>query len=104
MKPSLSRVKLYFNWILGLIESDPRILSFKIIRERFSLEKGFIQISAQLLKNLRLEIFEYYSISKGLIDYRYQLMHPNNQIIARWDIAPHHPEISTHPYHLHYQN
>ncbi|NIR51863.1 hypothetical protein GWO43_25140 [candidate division KSB1 bacterium] len=35
------------------------------------------------------------------IDYRYQFMTDQQQMIKRWDTAPHHPHIPTHPYHVH---
>ena len=102
MKDSISRVKLYFDWIVNLLESDPRVIFLKIQRERASSESGFIQISIKLINEKRLEIFEYYSVSQGTKSYRYQIMDKNNQLIARWATAPHHPEIITHPYHLHH--
>lgn len=101
MKSTPSRVKPYFLWVLNILQSDPRIISVKIIRERYSMEEGFIQISVKLKNENRLEIFEYYSVAEGLEDYRYQLMGKDNVFIARWDTAPHHPDIKTHPYHLH---
>ena len=104
MKSTPSRVKPYFLWILDLLQSDPRVISVKIVRERYSMENGFIQISVNLNKENRLEIFDYYSVIEGLEDYRYQLMGNDNVLIARWDTAPHHPELKTHPYHLHNKN
>lgn len=90
--------------MVDLLKADPRVISIEIIRERYSMENGFIQISA-ILKNVnRLEIFEYYSISLGLEDYRYQLMGKEDKFIARWDTAPHHPQLKTHPYHLHFKD
>jgi len=35
------------------------------------------------------------------IDYRYQYMTRAKKMIKRWDTAPHHPQIPTHPYHVH---
>ena len=104
MNSSPSRVKTYFKWIQDLLESDSRIISLKVQRERYSMGKGFIQISVQLKNKKRLEIFEYFSTSKGLENYRYQLMTADHKLIARWDTAPHHPKIKTHPYHLHHKN
>ena len=40
-------------------------------------------------------------MEKGVTTYRYQLMDEKNNLIIRWNSAPHHPEISTAPYHLH---
>jgi len=34
-------------------------------------------------------------------DYVYQYLDPQGKRVFRYDDAPHHPEISTHPHHLH---
>jgi hypothetical protein len=34
-------------------------------------------------------------------NYAYQYLDPQGERILRYDDAPHHPEISTHPHHLH---
>lgn len=35
------------------------------------------------------------------LKHRFHLQSSENQMIARWDNAPHHPEIKTHPDHIH---
>lgn len=32
---------------------------------------------------------------------RFHLQTSDNQMIVRWDNAPHHPEVKTHPDHIH---
>jgi hypothetical protein len=34
-------------------------------------------------------------------DYAYQYLDPQGSQVFRYDDAPHHPEIATHPHHLH---
>ena len=34
-------------------------------------------------------------------DYAYQYLDPQGRQILRYDDAPHHPEVPTHPHHLH---
>lgn len=34
-------------------------------------------------------------------DYAYQYLDPQGSQVFRYDDAPHHPEVSTHPHHLH---
>lgn len=60
------------------------------------------QYKAKLLladgSNLRVsEIF----IDGDLIKYSYYWLDEADQIIAGWDNAAHHPEIKTHPHHVH---
>ena len=89
MKKTTSRLEDYFGRQIDLLTSDPLVLKVEINRSRFGLDKGFFQINVQLIRGARLAIFEFYSISKGLETYRYQLMDNNNANIARWDSAPH---------------
>ncbi len=101
MKRYPSTIKLYLNWIKNLLINDPLVENINVIRERIGNIEGFIQININLIHSKILAIFEYYSLEKGLTTYRYQLMDENNNLIIRWDSAPHHPEIPTSPYHLH---
>ncbi len=101
MKRYPSTIKIYFNWIKDILNSDPLVENIDVIRERIGNVEGFIQIKINLIHSKKLALFEYYSLAKGLTTYRYQLMDEKNNLIIRWDSAPHHPEISTSPYHLH---
>ena len=101
MKRYPSTITIYFNWIKDLLINDPLVENINVIRERIGNVEGFIQIKINLIHSKKLAIFEYYSLEKGLTTYRYQLMDEKNNLIIRWDSAPHHPEISTSPYHLH---
>lgn len=48
--------------------------------------------------NLRVsEVF----LDGELVKYSYYWLDESNRIIAGWDNAPHHPEIKTHPHHVH---
>jgi hypothetical protein len=49
-------------------------------------------------------MFEFLQIVSGqveIIKYSFYWQTENRELIKRWDNAPHHPEISTHPHHLH---
>ena len=35
------------------------------------------------------------------LKYRFHLMNVNDEIVFRYDNAPHHPEIATYPHHKH---
>nr|MDO8087674.1 DUF6516 family protein [Candidatus Sigynarchaeum springense] len=100
VQPS-SPVKTYFDFIKNLISSNPFVQQSAVIRERVGSLEGFIQITACLIKGKTLDVFEYYTMADGVTKYRYNLMDDQKDVLARWDNAPHHPEISTHPHHLH---
>lgn len=71
-----------------MIESHPFVLKSFLIKERLSQDEGFNNISIALIKDYKLEVFEYYSESKGVTKYRYQLLDSSNNFIAHWDNAP----------------
>ncbi|MFX1512168.1 MAG: DUF6516 family protein [Promethearchaeota archaeon] len=101
MSSQPSQVRQYFTNLRLLVQAHPYVLDLTLNRERVSQDEGFNQLSVELVKNHRLEVFEYYGVKNGLIKYRYQLLDSKNNLIARWDNAPHHPDINTHPHPLH---
>ncbi len=56
-----------------------------------------------LIKGFELHVAEYTVTEPALqrLKYRYHFQTYDKQFVARWDNAPHHPEVETHPEHLH---
>lgn len=80
----------YRNLIISVVSVDRRV--------RENVE----QFKAKLLladgSNLRVsEVF----IDGALIKYSYYWLDESDQLILGWDNAAHHPEIKTHPHHVH---
>jgi hypothetical protein len=51
-----------------------------------------------------LEMFELFRIVDGNVEvskYSFHWQDKHNHLIKRWDNAAHHPEVSTHPHHVH---
>jgi hypothetical protein len=64
---------------------------------------GLIHIRVYFWDNSFLDIFEVVSTELGYpvrISYAYTYFR-GNQLVFRYDNAPHHPEIATHPHHKH---
>lgn len=64
---------------------------------RFSARVSFYDESS-------LETHEKVALEDGVIvkdRYSYHYQKPDNSLIFRYDNAPHHPEIKTHPHHKH---
>lgn len=91
----------YFKNLRFQILNNPFVLNLVLQKERVTQEEGFNKISVELVKNYRLEVFEYFHFSKGVTKYRYQLLDGSGTFIARWDNAPHHNELKTFPHHFH---
>jgi len=81
------------NIIIGVVSVDHRI------------REGIEQYKAKVIladgSNLRVsEVF----IDGELVKYSYYWLDESDHLIAGWDNAAHHPQIKTHPHHLHTVN
>lgn len=78
------------QWIL-LSES----VDFEVLSEDFGILKGALRfINGDVLELMEL-------VSRGGHYYRFHWMDAKKRLITRWDNAPHHKEVSTHPFHMH---
>jgi hypothetical protein len=80
------------------------VKSFRVIGERISERDGHLRIKCTLSNDDILE----FSIFAEIIDnitvidnYSFHWQRENGKLLYRWDNTPHHPEIRTHPHHLH---
>jgi len=80
------------------------VKSFQVIKERISEKDGHIRIKCTLNNDDVLE-FSLYAVKLENItfleNYTFHWQLQNGELLYRWDNAPHHPEIRTHPYHVH---
>lgn len=80
----------YRNLIVSVIAVDQRV------RENVEQYKAKLMLADG--SNLRVSEVV---VDGDLIKYSYYWLDESGQIIAGWDNAPHHPEIKTHPHHVH---
>ena len=66
----------------------------KLSDEMFIIQGRFVFLDYTILEFKEL-------MSENDHNYRFQYMDSNKDLIKRWDNAPHHPHISSHPFHLH---
>jgi len=87
--------------MLSQLESYPKIITH-VIKYEHRLKGSVEQFKAivQLVDGSRLHINEMW-VNSELTKYAYYWLNTTDKIIHSWDNAPHHPEISTHPHHLH---
>lgn len=93
----------YYAELLGLVRRSPYILDANVTYASGAESECVVRGVLQLVGNLRLHIAEYV-ITNPSIDlrkYRYHLQGEDGDMICRWDNASHHPEIDSHPHHLH---
>ena len=56
----------YFANLRFIIENHPFVIKSDLIKERLSQDEGYNQVSITLIRNYKLEVFEYYIESKGI--------------------------------------
>ncbi len=93
----------YFSILKAVLNTSPLVEGYKVKNEVIGSFVGQINLEITLKDGSVLHGFEYVVVSKGKIvreKYRYHLMNEND-LIMRWDNAPHHREIETFPFHIH---
>lgn len=94
----------YLHHIKALILGNSAVLKIEIVREEAFEDVGLFRFRLKLTDTSLLEIFERFSVQEGdvqVLKYSFHWQDTGGQLRARWDNASHHPEIPTHPYHLH---
>lgn len=82
-----------------VLEDFREIISRQEIEfEEFNGSK-LIEGEIDFISNWRLEFMEFKSEDKH--KYRFHLMNEGNEMVVRWDTAPHHPELENFPFHKH---
>ncbi|RLC77684.1 MAG: hypothetical protein DRI61_11035 [Chloroflexi bacterium] len=94
----------YLAYVRSLIIVNPKIARWTIVREEAQGDKGLFRYRLTLTDGSLLEAFELFRIVQGkvrVIKYSFHWQSEDGSLLKRWDNAAHHPEISTHPSHLH---
>ncbi len=94
----------YLAHVKSLIILNPQVEHWQITRETIEDDMGLFRYRLTLLDGSFLEMFERFQIVNGeaqVSKYSFHWQNANGQLRKRWDNAAHHPEISTHPHHLH---
>ena len=90
----------YFSKVQRKLEAIKWIIIEQSINFDFvSDEMGIITGKLVFIDKSILDFMELVSV-KG-VEYRFQYMNQNKELICRWNSAPHHKEVPTFPYHLH---
>jgi hypothetical protein len=99
------RLRQHLELIQNILNSRQEITidSFRL-QEIVPGREGIIEVRLRFWDGSLLEFVEVL-IEHGVVlvktEYAYHYQDAQNQLIFRYDNAPHHPEISTHPHHKH---
>jgi hypothetical protein len=85
------------------ILAAPHVIHTDLSFDEISEEECYIKGVLTLNGGCELHVAEYVVTEPEIrrIKYRFHLQAVDQKMIARWDNAPHHPEVETHPDHLH---
>lgn len=94
----------YLAQVKALIVMNPEIVHWTALREEAQGDVGFFRYKLMLRDGGRIEMFEYFRIMKEIVKvtkYSFHWQNATGELRIRWDNAPHHPEVHTHPHHVH---
>lgn len=92
----------YFMEVEQVLQAFPNIRSSTLKKKQYNARQGYISGSVQFDTGCRLEFMELKDTDRSAkIKYRYQYMDQRNACLFRYDNAPHHSDIATHPHHKH---
>lgn len=95
--------RAYYASVQKAILAAPHVIQSDISFDEVSEEECYIQGKLTLAGGYELHIAEYVFTEPEFKRqrYRFHLQSADSKMIARWDNAAHHPEVKTHPDHLH---
>lgn len=86
------------------MQQTAAILSYSLNVVQLSPVTGYIEGDAVFFEGVRLVFFELWQLSAGNLErkkYRFQCMDSGDQLVFRYDNAPHHRTIASFPHHKH---
>lgn len=95
-------IESYFEETEKTLQRFPNIRSYTVHKKKYNARQGFIAGSIIFDDGCRLDFAEVRDIGiKEKTKYRYQYMDRENNLLFRYDNAPHHQNIRTFPHHKH---
>jgi hypothetical protein len=94
----------YLAHIKALIALNRQVVQWMIVREEAQGDLGLLRYRLTLQDGSLLEMFERFQLVEGrpeISKYSFHWQTANGELRKRWDNAAHHPEILTHPHHVH---
>jgi len=93
----------YFQKVQEVVLASSHVIQSNLAFDEISESECYIRGSLILTGGFELHIAEYAVTEPEIrrLKYRYHFQTSENEFVARWDNAPHHPDVETHPDHLH---
>ena len=95
-------ISSYFERIESLIANFDNTVSYSIEKKYYSSNKGLVKGFIIFTNGYKLELMEVKDVEISSKDkYKYQLMDAQNNMVFRYDNAPHHNDVKSFPHHKH---
>lgn len=93
----------YFQQIESQLADCMHILEIDLHKDKRSLHIGIIEGKIIFIDESRLHFIEFINVKQTTEVYKYSYHYQDldGNLIFRYDMAPHHPEIETFPHHKH---
>lgn len=93
----------YFRQVQEAILKAAHVVQSNLDFDEVSQHECYIKGTLTLNGGNELHIAEYVVTEPAIqrLKYRYHFQNTKSELVIRWDNAPHHPEINTHPHHAH---
>lgn len=97
------KAREYYSTVQAAILAAPHVVQSDISFDEVSEDECYIRGTLTLIGGIELHLAEYVVTEPEIkrLKYRYHLQTAEEKFLARWDNAPHHPEVKSHPNHLH---
>lgn len=83
---------------------NPQVVHWTAAREEAQGDAGLFRYKLMLRDGGLIEMFERFQVMKESVrvtKYSFHWQDVTGELRMRWDNAPHHPEVTTHPHHVH---
>ncbi len=94
----------YLAHLEAVIINSPAVTHCEVVREEAQGNHGLCRYRLSLVDGGLLEVFQLFQAGDEKTKcnkYSYHWQDATGDLIRRWDNAPHHPELDTHPRHVH---
>ncbi len=98
---SSSEVASYLERLVRSASNSPYVEGVGVISRFIDRRGGYLRFRADFIDGSRLFAFEFVDARLRRLRYSYHYQDASGDLIFRYDNAPHHPEVRTHPHHKH---
>ena len=99
-------IEEYFQDIEQALAQSYIIIDAQLVTDKRSLYIGFLEGTLTFLDGSTLHFMEFVNVKMAVNRYKYSYHYQDatEALIFRYDMAPHHQDVSTFPHHKHLAN